>query len=388
MPTNRPRILLYADGISYGENNVLLVKKHQIADVHELIDANILIAPKSIWSLSQNILEEEYLLFAYYVNYMAYNGNAEICHQGFSDIHTAFMFEWENLVRALTPPVCNTIHATKSIAILRTLLPNLLSQNAVLFDLLEKHIEQILRPHLVDGLFRDASYHERTDLWFHETLSINLKTEQYVRDLDTRTSLLTEMIRIFRPPAKRLLDRFNDLSTSDICDKMFVMSAYFGAMATHHYENDQYSVSVLSLHRALDLLLQSVAWPNNLFTEVAGHLRYNEPKLGKKEVNALDTFYLLKDKRIIVPSHDITEFVINLNRTRNLLQFAHAVYCCSKAETLRLIAKMERMTTQIDGIGKWKSLAAKFKYEPTVKLTTIFDTIPSIETYCKLETFA
>ena len=149
---------------------------------------------------------------------------------------------------------------------------------------------------------------------------------------------------------------FNVLASGHIKDKAYNMSAYFFAMAKTYYKNADYQdVSLLLIHRSVEMYLLSLALENDLIrsTERGFRFKYNDEN---RLVGVSTLASELKSIGNVTFSAENEMYIRHLNSMRNLSFYTHGVFSYSPKELDECLTKGSQLISTISGNGAWKNL--------------------------------
>lgn len=157
-----------------------------------------------------------------------------------------------------------------------------------------------------------------------------------------------------------------------------IASASLFALANHWLRTKNIILTVLSIHRGLDLLMISLAIRNGWIIPTNSGLQYDE---SRNYVSFNETLKLLFRNNLI--SSDDKKFIAEVNEIRNHLREIHGFYVVDSQKAEKVMARLERFLQNLSrsSISKAWSMKEKFNFTPRLDLRIFFDIESGIGSY-------
>ncbi len=364
----------------YSGNDAILFRYEDKEYLDDVIGGVGFPTPHSFWQLSPNVKDTEIGTLQYYVKYCLKSEIIELCDitvECRSNDIASFFNAWDQVVDSINKTKVSTDEILRKVEFLLGNIPGFLEECRSYIDFIGLYVKTVIEPIYLSGPFRDATFGDKTELWYREEPSISC---DYMVDaavnLDHKI-IYKELIEYSKKTIKKY-----QTTTLTPKDAIYNYSCYFGFLANVYCSNAFYTLSVIYSHRSLDLFFLSKAWSEGLITEEKDRLRYTLPN------NINDYITLLNSERQLIDAAKLTrdrkrgEFIRWLNRTRNFFMITHGMYSCSEFDANKSLRKMETITRAVEGNNRWKTLVANMK-PVTIQHKYLFETIGSIDTYCE-----
>ena len=159
-----------------------------------------------------------------------------------------------------------------------------------------------------------------------------------------------------------------------------IASASLFALANHWLRNKNAILTMLSIHRGIDLLMISLALRSGLIVPTNSGLQYEE---NRSYVSFKETLKLLSNSNSNLISSDDKKFIEKVNEIRNHLREIHGFYVVNLQEVERIMDKLEIFLRNLSrsSISQVWSMREKFDFTPCLGLRIFFDIENGIDSY-------
>jgi hypothetical protein len=375
-----PRIL--RSSTEYTENDILIIDSSDEEVMRAFLAEK---RPLKCFSAPTEALQKYDLVLRHWIKYL----HAPTAPNDWTDGNAAqllFFSLWEKLVEDFNAASPRSV--LKNVARLReqknVFFPNL---DAVL-NVLQLFCEHVMIPCLEATPFgeRDEGDANKPRRW--STQSVNwlqsLRTlinrlEQARRSVHPVTVPTFDTLLAFVRASVKAWETFEKMDSEGKC---FALSSYTYGLAEMFEGRGQYGVSILLLHRALDLYFCywgiKKGWVIERTNEGFRYAGTND-----KLVTVLESFKVLDSNRFFPPALNAEPDVRIVNDARNLLLMTHHVYGIKAANARILRFKVEALITTIEGIGhsRWSQVRLQWLPLPQIHQKCLFELEPSMNTY-------
>ena len=152
------------------------------------------------------------------------------------------------------------------------------------------------------------------------------------------------------------------------------------ALSTHWFVNNQLSLTILSAHRGIDLLLQFLALKDGLLTPTVQGLVYDS--MGRERASFFETFQLLDQRNKFTPSE--AKLIRRLNDIRNHLREIHGFYVTNKAEVKQIMDGVEQLLRRLVPETRVWAIREKFDLALDLDLSIFFDVEVAFDSYLEV----
>ncbi len=326
--------------------------------------------PEAVYELLPNGYANSNL-FLYYIKYNYFND--DYCVKANS---SKFFFVWEQFVNSM--PSYN-ISALKSyLSIMNSYDFSLLRGKNKLTEVFEAFICKIIEPYVKGDIYINISTAD-LGIWWKMSNEIHREVALFIneyRSQDTIKVLLDPIIAA----AERIQKNLNDIVVSQEVP-LFKLSAYLFFLSKTSYIQGRFILSILLVHRALELYFQSLSIECDVTAFVGGTIRYSVDT-SSVNVNLVTTETLLEKYGKISKDPGRTKFIKNLNDIRNKCLYAHGFLAFKKSTVETVLNKCERLITRLEGNSRWRSLSSSMGFDLNCEYKLLFDIEDNLGSYC------
>jgi hypothetical protein len=373
------KILRYRDGQGYSEGDVLVVDSSD----EEIVRLDLAVKkPLRCFSASTENIEKHGVVLKHYIKYLHAPSVSVVQKEDATQM--IFFTLWERLVEDF-----NAVHPRAVFGDLRRLrdvkqgfFPNL---DAIL-NALELFAQHLMVPCLEGSPFCGRAALNKPRQWSNQAVdwlhSLALLVTRLELARKSVVPVIVPTIEGFLAFVRNSIKGWGNFATLDAKEKCFALSAYTYGLAEMFEERGQYGVSLLLLHRTLDLYFSFCAIGASLLVETASGFEYTGGNYGKA-VNALQSFKILKSAGFFAPGLNVESDVRSLNDARNLQLLTHHVYGIKGADAKALRRAVGTLIASIEGASytRWSQAGRQWLPLPGIDPKCLFELEPSITTY-------
>jgi len=381
MASNPPgSILRYRNKPEYAENDILIIDSSDIDIVR--LDFAKKMPSRCFSALTENIDKYE-LVFKHYVKYRFAPSCPRTWTTGDST-HMLFFTLWEKLVEdfnaALPRSVLWDVQTIRGVKL--DFFPNL---DAIL-NVLELVTIHLMMPCLEGSPFYGRGAQKKPRQWSTQYVD-------WLQDLALVVNSLERARRALAPLTVPMIDglllfvrdgirAWQAFAKMDGRGKCFTLSSYTFGLAELFEERGQYGVSLLLLHRALDLYFIFCAIGAGLLVETYNGFEYTG-SFYRSAVNVYQSFKILDGSGFFAPGLNAEPQIRFLNDARNLHLMTHQVYGITESELKGLRTVVGTLIQSIEGVGNGRWTQARHHWFPMPRIDPkcLFESEPSISTY-------
>ena len=376
-------VTVYPIAGGYQNGDVLMLEQGFEEDLRAEIAANANIVPQKCFAVSEENLNK----YGYTLSkYLSYRSGCKVEPFGLETYGRQIQFfeRWEGLVvsfnsRSLEAFMSN---AGELYEVHNDFFP---TYNAVI-ALLRSFSKLAVLPLLDCSPFYGRDAASSRTLWFRESVNCLQDLRSFIgqweqfksANMVRADSKLNELV-IFTRRQVAAWDTFQKMNANDRC---FYFSAFMYGLAETHYNLGNWVVSLLCLHRAVDVYLQYCGLESGVMLQCYRGVEY-DTSLSTERVSILVSLRLLESNGYIAPDTTRTRDLGDLNESRNKLVLTHCVYGIKRDDLKRYLLVVEKWIAKTEGSTKWSQIRQNWFPLPTLSPDVIFDVETSIDTYIK-----
>lgn len=176
--------------------------------------------------------------------------------------------------------------------------------------------------------------------------------------------------------------RYNDSKTK-IDEKLLIISAYFYALASCHFDRKENNISLALLHRSMDIYLQYVAKIEGLLDLVGNDIQYTDDDKKSNLVYLKATKNIIYKKKNSFFTQSQVELLDLLNDYRNNMLLAHGVFSVDNKIVNDLLGNCCKMITDIQGDTVWSQMVERMYLRQIIDVPVFIMFSSSLDTYFK-----
>ncbi len=378
------KVIYYNDCFDFTEEDIIVLDK-QLAETEDLVDyiKESEIRPKKVYELIDMEKNQKILILNFIKHYENRDELIVDIDSRLIDFFNAFTL----LIHSVNE--FNACEYKKRKDNLLTIYTNEIEQFSkisLLFDLYDKFLDDIALPITLKTPFL---YHDLDDIktkhWIEYDFSNITGISEILSKLNEHKNVphfdleqlkfIYEKIENFKVE----IEKYNHYDTNK---KIFMISAYFFSLAEYFFDKEEFNISLIFIHRSVDLYVQYYA------KTISGTpiIRFNNRQLEYSN-NSSDHIYLNETlKRIrersghmVYTTHQ--EFLDNLNDSRRFSLLSHSIFSIEKETVFRYMTDTKQLIEIIEGDTWWEDTKFIFRFENLFNESNLFIFESSLDTY-------
>lgn len=352
--------------------DIVLVRQNLVEDLLQLVRSGDLPPPKKIFVVAPNGYGLEDFLCLYVLG-MHHDWDIGAVEASMSSL-PALLGLWRDLLKA----VADLDHTSASMCIReigRLALPAQ-SKSSRLTAILDEYVRMCIQP-LSDCRFFRTYDPKREVAWWDCQDGYRDSIGAFRKIL---AAGLTEMpaLKVLDDCADRAAKQWTSMAGKPTADKFFDMSAFCFGLAERYFSLGYLQWSYLLAYRSVDLYFQQLALRENIIIEKATELGY----LGNtNKVYLMDLEYALFQAQALSSNEGRRQFLVRINRTRNMLLATHGAHHVTETEVRDVLNDCADFVYRIESSTKWKQRSVSFFPALERGLAMLFETVPDIHTF-------
>lgn len=197
-------------------------------------------------------------------------------------------------------------------------------------------------------------------------------------------SLQTTKVRKFLNPIHECLAKISlDQSLSDE-DLLYEYSGYCLWLSRIELQKKNATVSIMLLHRACDLLIQSICCRENLITSTKEGFKYTQGDYAKEKIYLKSSLELLSSNSLYVIERNIIIEFFALNRARNDCLLGHGTFGHFESDAGVLHQKISNAVKALENGTRWVNQPNKFEIGASFEISSLLSSNTALATYITL----
>lgn len=170
------------------------------------------------------------------------------------------------------------------------------------------------------------------------------------------------------------------LKSQVLQERLVASSAYFFAASRKINRNSNLDLSLLLLHRSLDMAIQSIAAEERIIIDSNEGIFYRQNR--RTEVSLNTTKSILVENGCIALNKDQIRVIENINFTRNRSMLTHSFFSITEEDLNEFHRKCQTMIkTMLGDSSKWSEFYKSFIEKPKINESIIFDIEDSFDVF-------
>lgn len=377
--------IIYWDNLNpYCDDDILVMTSMGYELLCEGISKGELKYPKKCFVLAPNAEERDIPLLMHYIKHCLIGLDVPIESSKYDLEHREFLNRWHSLIESL-----NNIDHLASLAKLSDIhlltKGHLLTNFDKLHDELRQYLDTIMWPLVEDTPFLRTPTHIKLNCWHQAVVNQKNLLKEYLAKMDAHSYKDIQIVKNLKVAAERIYRIWSRYEQMNAYDKLFHVSAYLFFLAKISMKRRQNIMSLVFVHRAMDIYFQNIAMENSLIIEHPKGLVY-KPFLGVKDrISLMTTEYVLVQRGIIASDLSRKNYLEWLNTTRNLSILAHGVYGVTSLETENALDKCSAIIKKIEGDLRWQQVSENYSLSNLFNYSNLYDFEREIDSYCALK---
>jgi hypothetical protein len=224
-------------------------------------------------------------------------------------------------------------------------------------------------------LFADQ---ESYNTWWEQPIVLLNNIQKLEADVDFNNLNKSEVllpISLFKDGLIKIVGQWNGRRG---IERFEIASGYFLALAHYCFACHDYSIAVLMTHRAVDCMLQLLAYRNGIVTPIRDGLKYADDD---KIVSMINSYKKIAYGRVYIFRQSLDQFIRELNYTRNNLRETHGFFVPSRGKTILFLQKADELAKDFIVDIKTYPIKEKLVFNFDFSLNLIFQVESEISSY-------
>jgi hypothetical protein len=376
-----PNIIFWEDIISFTSDDIIVVRKKYLSLLNEFIKEQGIPGPRKCYLLSDTVDESEIGIFLHYAEIVNRCYDYEIIFAKKNTSVESFFTEWANLISRIN----NLDYLTAQFVLQSIQKINIpfFSNADNLLRALDKYVNDILLPMIHDYPYHHIPFDKKCCLWHSHPLKLIRKYSDFQEMINGLP--IDEISRNnIQKYIKKLISFWSRFIEKKKEDKFYMFSAYLYFLAKYYHDHSFHNLSLIMVHRSLDLYFQCMALSEGMMIECDGVLKYDKPH-DDDMISLMKTEYILHRNGILTGNKDRRRFLSWLNTSRNYSIFTHYVYSINENDSIKAIITSEKVIRDIEGSSRWIRHVEELIPTNIFSKELLFLSEPSFDTFCREE---
>jgi hypothetical protein len=214
--------------------------------------------------------------------------------------------------------------------------------------------------------------------WWDQPLELKSTIESFRNSIDLES--LKEIDSLYH-----LVDAFEKISKAagewggyhNKAERHEPASGCLFALSKYWFLNNQLSLTILSAHRGIDLMLQFLALKDGLLVPTVRGLVYDDAN--RERVSYFETFKLLDRDGKFTPTE--AKLIRQLNDVRNHSREIHGFYVANEIEVKHIMDGIDQLLLRLLSETKIRAIREKFDFAIQLELSVFFDVEAAFDSY-------
>lgn len=214
--------------------------------------------------------------------------------------------------------------------------------------------------------------------WWDQPLELKSTIESFRTSIDLKALKEVDSLR-------HLTDAFEKISKAagewggyhNKAERHEPASGCLFALAKFWFLNNQLSLTILSAHRGIDLMLQFLALKDGLLVPTVQGLVYDDAN--RERVSYFETFKLLDRSGRFTPTE--ARLIRQLNDIRNHSREIHGFYVANETEVKHIMDGIDQLLLRLLSETKIRAIREKFDFAIQLELSIFFDVEAAFDSY-------
>jgi len=375
------QIKVYPETLDYINTDVVMLFPEDEEFFRADIIAKGLTHPQKYFAVTEDNIRKHGYTLSKYISYKLDYKVGPLLRDGFGDqIH--FFERWESLVFAFNNrSLDGFLRRPKP---LRQVQNPFFPQYEAVVGLLSSFSTRVILPMLDCSPFFGRARNEIKPLWFKEAVNWRKSLGLFIADWErfSAANLLkvdSELNKL-EVYAQRQQAAWSSFEKLNVANMFYQLSSFLFGLAKLHLEVGSTVVSLLCLHRSVDMYLQYCGLQCGVIKRSHRGIEY---------ASSPDRISITTSLKLLIANGRLTsdakrdKALDELNSDRNMLVLAHSVYG-TKAETVQAFLKIvQDWITNAEGNLQWEKTRQYWFPLPTLDPKVLFDVETSIDSYIK-----
>lgn len=368
---------LWTDDFLDITQNVVLVRKDHYELFELAMDDNLAAKPEAVYILLPN--GYEYVAyFLYYIKYAFYNDDYSVVVPANHEYVSSLFFYWESFIKAIND---NDIAKYEELLhLLGTYHQGLLKKFKVILEILDDYFSLVLKP-LSEGNIYTGLSESDVATWWKLTSQYNLLLNDFLKKQESRYDLSLLLLEPIIRYGTSIRKRLTHLSQASVEDAYYSFSAYCYYLAEYSMKQGKMLSSMVLIHRAVDLYLQSLGIREGIIEATNSGLKYRESIPSRELISITNTIYYLHNKGKFISDSTITDNIKWLNMKRNACLYAHGASGITSPEINSALHRCETIIRRMENAAGWIDATRNYRPNLCLNNSLIFQVEGGLDTF-------